>query len=159
MATMTILTPEEVAQRDQKPNREGRTGRKRNPKRIRIIEAYKAAIRDAAPGYGADVTLAPDDDKRQVRQNLKAAADELSIALDFRPIKDRTRMHFRFITPEERAAKPKQGGRPPKQRATESAASDGGTEQAQTTVREAAVSDTPPATPRKRRTRTAATAS
>ncbi len=111
MAAITILTPEEVAQRDQKPERQRRTGRKRSAERTRIIEAYKVAMREAEPGYGADVTLAPDEAKRQVRQNLKAAAQELNIALDFRPIKDRSRMHFQFITPEEYAAKAKRGGR------------------------------------------------
>src|SRR5918998_6576735 len=129
----SILTPEEVTQRDQQPERQGRTGRKRSPERTRIIEAYKAAMREAEPGYGADVTLAPDEDKRHVRQNLKAAAQELNIALDFRPIKDRSRMHVRFITPEEQAAKPKRGGRPPKQRTTEAATSNGRIEPTPTT--------------------------
>ena len=52
--------------------------------------------------------------KRLVRQNLKAAAEELGITLDFRPIKDKSRMHVRVITPEEKAAKPPRGGRPRK---------------------------------------------
>ena len=53
-------------------------------------------------------------EKRLVRQNLKAAADELGIALDFRPIKDTSRMHVRIISPEEKAALPPRGGRPKK---------------------------------------------
>ena len=52
--------------------------------------------------------------KRLVRQNLKAAAEELGITLDFRPIKDKSRMHVRVITPEEKAAQPPRGGRPRK---------------------------------------------
>ena len=58
--------------------------------------------------------LGEDEDKRIVRQNLKAAADELGIALDFKPIKDRGRIHFRVITPAEKAARPPRGGRPRK---------------------------------------------
>jgi hypothetical protein len=70
----------------------------------------------AQPGFGADVFLTTDETKRLVRQNLKAAAAELNLALDFRPMKNPTRLHFRFITPEDYAAKPKRGGRPRKNR-------------------------------------------
>ncbi len=157
MAVIAILTPEELAQREQKPQRQGRTGRRRTPERTRIIEAYKAVMREAEPGYGADVTLAPDEDKRQVRQNLKAAAAELNVALDFRPIKDKTRIHFRFITPEEYATKPKRGGRPPKQRTTDAADADGGSEHVEPPGPSTpAVADAQPTAPRKRRTRTSA---
>jgi hypothetical protein len=86
-------------------------GRRRSPERTRIIEEYKAALQQAHPGYGGDVLLAEGEDKRMVRHNLKAAADELGHILDFRPIKDKARIHFRVITPEERAARPKRGGR------------------------------------------------
>src|SRR5918998_6782756 len=103
MATLNILTPEQLENREQKPPR-GRVGRRRSAERNRIIEAFKAELQDATPGYGVDVTLSEGEDKRLVRQNLKAAADELGIALDFRPIKDKNRMHFRVITPEEKAA-------------------------------------------------------
>ncbi len=74
MTTIAILTPEEVAQRDQQPTREGRTGRKCSPARTRIIETYKAAMREAEPGYGADVTLAPDEDKRLVLRWLRRSS-------------------------------------------------------------------------------------
>jgi hypothetical protein len=47
-----------------------------------------------------------------VRQDLKVAAAALNLALDFRPMKNPTRLHFRFITPEDYAAKPTRGGRP-----------------------------------------------
>ena len=46
-----------------------------------------------------------------IRQNLKAAAGELGLTLDFRRIKDPMRIHFRVITPEEHAARPQRGGR------------------------------------------------
>jgi hypothetical protein len=49
-----------------------------------------------------------------VRQNLKVAAQELGVAFEFRPIKDKSRIHFRVLTTEEAAARPKRGGRPRK---------------------------------------------
>ena len=81
MAEITLLTPEQIVEREQKPKSQGRSGRRRSPARTRIIEEYKAVMQDVAPGYGADVLLAEDEDKRFVRQNLKAAADELNVGL------------------------------------------------------------------------------
>ncbi len=112
MAEITLLTPEQIAAREQKPK--GRSGRKRSAERTQIIEEYKSIMRAATPGYGADVVLEPSEDKRVVRQNLKTAADELNQDVEFRPIKDGRRIHLRFITPEEKAAKPKRTGRPRK---------------------------------------------
>ena len=109
MADITLLTPEQLEARTQPT---GRSGRQRRPERTRIIAAYKAAMQEARPGYGADVMLAPAEDKRHVRQDLHAAADELHLILACRPVKDQRRMHVRFITPEEHAAKPKRGRRP-----------------------------------------------
>ncbi len=71
---------------------------------------------DTQPGYGADVALEANEDKRIVRQNLAAAAEDLGIALDFRPIKDKTRIHFRVITVEEKAARPRRGGGRPRKK-------------------------------------------
>ena len=110
MAELILLTPAQLAEREQKPR--GQVGRRRSPERTRIIEEYKGVLQQAQPGYGGDVLLAEDEDKRMVRQNLKAAAEELNVALDFRPIRDPNRIHFRVITPEARAARPKRGGRP-----------------------------------------------
>ncbi len=119
MADIRILTPAELAEREQKPKGRNRSGRRRSEERTRIIEEYKQAMRDAEPGFGGDVTLSGGEDKRMVRQNLKAAAEELGKALEFRPIKDKTRIHFRVITVEEKAARPKRGGRPRKKAATQ----------------------------------------
>jgi hypothetical protein len=115
MAEITLLTPEQLAAR-RKPKGQGRSGRQRSPERTRIIETYKAMMQDAQPGFGADVFLTEDEDKKQVRRNLKAAAEELNLALDFRPQKNQSRLHVRFITPEEKAAQPKRTGRPRKNR-------------------------------------------
>ncbi len=71
-----------------------------------------------------------------VRQNLNAAAQELNVALDFRPIKDKSRIHFRFITPEDKAARPKRGGRPRKNGQEVSAEADGASEHAQDAAHE-----------------------
>ena len=114
MADIRLLSPAELAEREQKPKGRNKSGRRRSEERTRIIEEYKAIMRDAKPGYGGDVDLEPGEEKRIVRQNLKAAAEELNQALEFRPIKDKTKIHFRVITPEEKAAKPKRGGRPRK---------------------------------------------
>ena len=115
MATLNILTPEELAHRDQKSRSKGvGRGRRRSLKRSRIIEGFKEVLQQAEPGYGADVLLEEDEHKRTVRQNLKAAADELGMALEFRPIKVKNRIHFRVITLEEKAALPKRPGRPRK---------------------------------------------
>src|SRR5919199_4567718 len=113
MAEITLLTPEQLAER-QKPQGKGRSGRRRSPERTRMIEQYKAALQNVQPGYGADVFLADGEEKRLVRQNLKAAAAEQNLGLEFRPLKDPSRIHLRFITIEEQAAKPKRGGRPRK---------------------------------------------
>ena len=115
MATMNILTPEELAVRDSRPgsNESGR-GRKRSPERSRLIEGYKELLAQATPGYGADVLLGKDEDRGRVRRQLKVAANDLGMALEFRPIRGKNRMHIRIITLEEKAAKPYYGGRPKK---------------------------------------------
>ena len=120
MAELHIVTPAQLPEREQ-PKGPGRVGRRRSPELTRIIEEYKAALQQAQPGYGGDVRLPEGEDKRAVHQNLQAAADELNQVLDFRPIRDPSRIHFRVITPEERAARPQRGGRP-RQRAGEAPA-------------------------------------
>ena len=55
-----------------------------------------------------------DEHKRTVRTNLKDAAGELGLALEFHPFKDKRRMHFRVMTLEEKAARPYRGGGRPK---------------------------------------------
>ena len=125
MAEIILLTPEQVAEREQKPKGQGRVGRRRSPERTQIIEEYKAALQHAQPGYGGDVLLAEEEDKRTVRHNLQAAAAELGHILAFRPIRDPSRIHFRVITPEEHAARPKRGGGRPRKPAPEQPVEDG----------------------------------
>ncbi len=118
-------------------------------------------MQDVAPGYGADVVLAADEDKRMVRQNLKAAANELNQVIDFRPTKDKSRIHFRFITPEDKAAKPKRGGRPRKNAQEVSAETNGAGELAQDAAHEfpPVVQEQPAEAPKKRTRRPRAAAS
>jgi hypothetical protein len=112
MPSFQILSPEQLAERDTKPK--GRSGRRRNPERTRVIEEYKEQLQNVEPGYGVEVSLGEEEDKRIVRQNLKVAAQELGVAFEFRPIKDKSRIHFRVLTTEEAATRPKRGGRPRK---------------------------------------------
>jgi hypothetical protein len=128
MATLQIITPEELVARQRKPKGRGRSGRRRSEARQQVIDQFKHALASAEPGYGGDLLLDEGEEKRVVRQSLKAAAEELGKALDFRPIKDKSRIHFRIITPEEKAAKPKRGGRPKKNAQVEMAPEDGSPE-------------------------------
>src|SRR4051794_31508145 len=102
MAEITLLTPEQLSEREPKKG-QGKGGRRRSPERTRIIEGYKAALQDAQPGYAADIMIESGEDKRVVRQDIKVAADELGKPFEFRPRKDRS-LHIRFITAEEKAA-------------------------------------------------------
>src|SRR4051795_9354360 len=112
MATLQIVTPDELEARTTKSGK--RLGRKRSAQRTTSIESFKTQLEGAEPGDGGDVLLTSDENKRIVRANLHAAADEMGFALDFRPIKKPNRMHFRVISLEEYAARPKRGGRPRK---------------------------------------------
>jgi hypothetical protein len=116
MAELHLLTPAELAARKQQ-GQGTRWGGRRSPERTRLLEEFKAVLQQAEPGYGGEVVLAAGDNKRLVRPLLKVAAAALGYALDFRPTKDPTRIYFRVITPEERAAHPKPGGRPRKRAA------------------------------------------
>ncbi len=109
MAEVRLLTPADLAAREQRRQRPGKPGRPRSPEQTHIIEAYKATLQQAHPGFGGEVVLAAGESKRKVRQQLKTAAQAVGYALDFRPTKDPTRIHFRVITLEERAAHPKPG--------------------------------------------------
>ena len=158
MAEITLLTPEQLIEREQKPKGKGRSGRRRSPERTRVIEEYKRAMQDVQPGYGADVFLAEGEEKRVVRQNLKAAAAEQNIGLEFRPIKNSSRLHVRFMSLEEQAARPKRpGGRPRKQgqAAADRASAADGQAQEQAAAPPAA-EDAPVVPAKRRRPRTAA---
>ena len=100
MPTLVLLSPEQLAERLQKPD--GRKGRGRSPERARAIEQFKRQLSAAKPGYGADVLLDENEDKQKVRQNIKAAADELTIVVEFTPLRDDRRIHFRVIRPEDK---------------------------------------------------------
>jgi len=62
MAVITVLPPEQLAEREQKPVGRGRSGR-RSPEREPSIEGFKATLQEARPGYGGDVLLSEGEDK------------------------------------------------------------------------------------------------
>ena len=111
IAEIHILSPEELAAREER-HVQGRVGRPRNPERVRIIEAYKAVLQQAQPEGGGDVLLTAGETKRMVREALHAAAAELNLTLDFRPIKDPSRLHFRVRPRQAHVARPRRAGRP-----------------------------------------------
>ena len=159
MAEITLLTPEQIVEREQKPTGKGRSGRGRSPERTRVIEEFKAAMQDVQPGYGADVFLTEDEVKRIVRQNLKTAAAEQQLGVEFRPVKNPSRIHLRFISLEEQAARPKRpGGRPRKvdqalaERAEVNGEAEGADEQTEAQPEAEQAQPTPP---KRRRTRKA----
>ena len=104
MTQIRLLSPDELAAREQKPPRQ-RGGRRRSPERTRLIEAYKVALQGAPPGSGGDMLLTAGEEKRRVRKDLREAASELQLALAFRPTKDPTRIHFRVLSADEYAAR------------------------------------------------------
>jgi len=114
MAKLTLLTPEEVTAREEKPKKP-RIGRQRSPERLRMLEEYRLALQGAQPGYSGDVVLAEGENKRVVRLLINEAAESLGLALSYRPRRDANLMRFDVITHEEKAARPKRGGRPRKQ--------------------------------------------
>ena len=66
--------------------------------------------------FGGTAPEVRDVKSNPARRLRPAQLRRMNQALEFRPIKDKTRIHFRVITPEEKAAKPKRGGRPRKNR-------------------------------------------
>ena len=51
MAVITVLPPEQLAEREQKPTGRGRSGRRRSPERPASIEGFKATLQEARPSY------------------------------------------------------------------------------------------------------------
>ena len=93
MGEMMLWTPEEMQERA-KPKRE----RLREEKE-RAIAEYAAYFQHAAPGYGGQVMLDDDEDKRKVRLLVREAATQQGLTLRFRPIKDANRLEFTVIDP------------------------------------------------------------
>ncbi len=110
MATIHTFSAEEFEERIRKGKAE--TGRRRSEARTRMIEEYKRALETLEPGAGGEVVLDEGEVKRVERLNLKEAAEELEKALKFYPVRDEKLLTFQVITPEERAAQPRRGGRP-----------------------------------------------
>lgn len=116
MAEFTLWTPEEMNDRA-KPKR---TQQREN--RERALAEYGEHFQSAQPGFGGQVTLSDEEDKRKIRALVREAAARNNLTLRFRPIKDKNRIEFLVIDPEKQPA-PRTGGarrgRPKKKTANE----------------------------------------
>ena len=72
MATIQTFSAEEFAERNKKPERG--TGRGRSEARQRVVEEYKRALQNLAPGAGGEVTLEEGEVKRTVRLIIRHLA-------------------------------------------------------------------------------------
>jgi hypothetical protein len=88
MPEFTLWTPEEMLERE-KPRRE----RAREAKE-RMISEYSAYLKAAKPGFGGQIVLGDEEDKRKVRAIVREAAQRNGLTLRFRPIKDKGRIEF-----------------------------------------------------------------
>ena len=112
MASIQTFTAEEFAERNRKTK--SSMGRQRSAERQRVIDQYKQALQDLEPGAGGEVVLDEGEVKRTVRLIITDAAKEVDKPLKFYPVRDQHLIKFQVITPAEKAAQPKRGGRPKK---------------------------------------------
>jgi len=111
MAEFTLWTPEEIQARA-KPKR-----MQQQEARDRAIAEYSTFFASAQPGYGGQLVLGDDEDKRKIRVLVREAASRNNLSLRFRPIKDKNRIEFLVIDPEQKPARRTTGaqrGRPRK---------------------------------------------
>ena len=104
MPELTIWTPEEMADRA-KPKRV-----RQRENRERMLAEYGAQFANVSPGFGGQVTLGDEEDKRKVRNIIREAAKNQNITLRFRPIKDKQRIEFWVIDPKDAPAPRKPTG-------------------------------------------------
>ena len=103
MAELTIWSPEEVEKRSMSKRALQREERER------LVEEYSKQFENVEPGFGGQVMLEEDDDKRKIRQIVRDAAAQHNLTLRFRPIKDKQRIEFNVIDPS--TIPPRRGGR------------------------------------------------
>jgi hypothetical protein len=108
MAELKLFTPDEIAERA-KPKRQ----QKREAKE-RMVSGYASQLQGCRPGFGGEVVLSEEDDKRKIRSLLKEAAGRTKLQLRFRPIKDSGRIEFSVVEATKKAAGKGRGGRRPK---------------------------------------------
>jgi hypothetical protein len=105
MPEFTLWTPEEIQERA-KPKRT-----QQREARDRAIAEYSTILASAQPGYGGQLVLGDDEDKRKIRVLVREAASRNNLSLRFRPIKDKDRIEFLVIDPEQQPSRPKTGAR------------------------------------------------
>ncbi len=105
MPEFTLWTPEEMQERA-KPKRT-----QQRESRERAIAEYGAYFQTARPGFGGQVVLSDDEDKRKIRALVREAATRSNLSLRFRPIKDKNRIEFIVIDPSKQPAPRNTGGR------------------------------------------------
>lgn len=105
MAEFTLWTPEEMQERA-KPKRT-----QQRESRERAIAEYSEYFKNAQPGYGGQVVLGDEEDKRKIRALVREAATRNSLTLRFRPIKDKNRIEFLVIDPAKQPARKNTGAR------------------------------------------------
>ncbi|HYF65489.1 MAG TPA: hypothetical protein VD886_21865 [Herpetosiphonaceae bacterium] len=105
MAEFTLWTPEEMQDRA-KPKRA-----QQREARDRAIAEYSAFFASAQPGYGGQLVLGDDEDKRKIRALVREAASRNNLSLRFRPIKDKNRIEFLVIDPEKQPSRRNTGAR------------------------------------------------
>jgi hypothetical protein len=105
MAEFTLWTPEEMQDRA-KPKRT-----QQREARDRAIAEYSTFFASAQPGYGGQLVLGDEEDKRKIRALVREAASRNNLSLRFRPIKDKNRIEFLVIDPEKQPSRRNTGAR------------------------------------------------
>ena len=101
MATLTIITPEEIAARKKSPRQQQREERER------MITSYVHQLSKTRAGYGGEIILTEGEDKLKIRALLKEAATRSKIQVRLLPRRDPSRIVFLVESPA-----PAKRGRP-----------------------------------------------
>lgn len=105
MAEFTLWTPEEMQDRA-KPKRT-----QQREARDKAIAEYSEYFASAQAGFGGQVTLGDEEDKRKIRALVREAATRNHLSLRFRPIKDKNRIEFLIMDPEKQTQRRNTGAR------------------------------------------------
>lgn len=98
MPELNIWNLDDMAERA-KPKRQ----RKRE-ERERMVQTYREYFKNVKPGFGGEVLLSEEEDKRKIRMLIREAAEQQGINLRFRPIKDAQRIEFRVLPKEDKTS-------------------------------------------------------
>ncbi|HEY1016736.1 MAG TPA: hypothetical protein VGE07_28750 [Herpetosiphonaceae bacterium] len=93
MPEFTLWTPDEMKERE-KPKR-----LQQKEAKERAISEFASYFQNAGPGFGGQLVLSENDDKRKLRALVREAASRHNLSLRFRPIKDKGRIEFSVVDP------------------------------------------------------------